>query len=156
MIGLSSEGACDQERHFNNAHHPCTQPQCRERKFVVFNTTLDLQAHMVDEHGAAMTTRDKKDARKIIAEFQFEEAGPRTGRRGGTTRERDREPPPGLQASRQQAEAGQSTATRPYSGPTNSRRAAFGANLTDGQSTPQPTSGTSSPLFPDVEPGAAE
>ncbi len=103
-----------------------------------------------------MSTRDKKDARKVLAEFQFEEAGARPGRRGGTTRERDREPPPGSQPPRQPPEAGQSSTTRPSTGPTNSRRAAFGASLTDGQSTPQPVGGTNSPLFPDVEPGVAE
>lgn len=96
-----------------------------------------------------MSSRDKKDAMKVAAEFQFEEVGGRQGRRGGATaRERDREPPPGSQPPRPQAQAGPSN-----------RRAAFGSSLTDG-STPQPTrpspSGSSSPLIPDVDPAVAE
>ncbi|KAF8912219.1 hypothetical protein CPB84DRAFT_1761674 [Gymnopilus junonius] len=34
------------ERHFNTAHHPCNNSECLARKFVVFNTALDLKAHM--------------------------------------------------------------------------------------------------------------
>ncbi|KAF5347948.1 hypothetical protein D9756_010184 [Leucocoprinus leucothites] len=137
-----------QERHFNTIHHPCTEPECRERKFVVFNTPLDLQAHRVEDHGASMSSRDKRDAMKIAAEFQFEEVGGRPGRRGGgTTRERDREPPPGSQPP------------QPQAGPSSSRRAAFGASLTGGtntQSIQPPRSGTSSPLLPDADPAVIE
>src|SRR6266567_5659798 len=55
------------ERHFNDKHFPCTQPVCQARKFVVFNTALDLKAHMVEDHGGDMSARDKKDARRIQA-----------------------------------------------------------------------------------------
>lgn len=107
-----------------------------------------------------MSSRDKKDARKVAAEFQFEEVGTGRGRRGGgTTRERDREPPPGLQQPRPQAQAGPSTAAWPQPGATNGRRAAFGSSLTDGnaQQTVRPSpSGSSSPLIPDVDPAVAE
>jgi hypothetical protein len=142
-----------QERHFNTEHHPCTQPECRERKFVVFNTPLDLQAHRVEEHGTTMSSRDKKGAMRITTEFQFEEVGGRQGRRGGGTtgvvRERDREPPPLSQSPRPQ---------HAQAVPSNSRRAAFGSSLTDG-STPQPRpspSGSSSPLVQDTDPAVAE
>ncbi|KIM91792.1 hypothetical protein PILCRDRAFT_902 [Piloderma croceum F 1598] len=73
------------EKHFTHAHHPCTQPQCQARKFVVFSSALDLKAHMVDEHGADMTSRDKKDARRIQADFEFDEVGV-----GGRRSRRDR------------------------------------------------------------------
>ncbi|KAL6301834.1 hypothetical protein BKA93DRAFT_447316 [Sparassis latifolia] len=83
------------EQHFMHAHHPCTQPQCLARKFVVFGSALDLKAHMVEDHGAEMSSRDKRDAMRIQADFEYEEvAGSRRGRRGGGGRERDREPPP--------------------------------------------------------------
>lgn len=71
-------------------------PQCLAQKFIVFNTTLDLQAHVVEEHGSAMTARDKKDARRVAAEFEFEDIGLR-GRHSsgvGARRERQRELPP--------------------------------------------------------------
>ncbi|CCM00490.1 uncharacterized protein FIBRA_02524 [Fibroporia radiculosa] len=84
------------EQHFTHAHFPCNQPHCLTQKFVVFGSALDLKAHMVEEHGAEMSTRDKKDARRIQAEFEFEEVGTgnRRGRRDRRDREREREPPP--------------------------------------------------------------
>ncbi|KAG6831162.1 hypothetical protein H0H87_005987 [Tephrocybe sp. NHM501043] len=51
---------------------------------------------MVDEHGGDMSSRDKKDARRIQADFEFEEVGVggRHGRRDrGGHRDREREPP---------------------------------------------------------------
>jgi hypothetical protein len=126
---------------------------------------------MVEDHGAAMSTRDKKDARKVAAEFQFEGVGVGRGRRDGHHRERDREPPPGPPPPRILA------------GPSNSRRAAFGGSLTDGTNHtpvahaspshaspsgtnpapvahPSPSylspSGTSTPLAADVDPAVAE
>lgn len=79
---------------------------------------------MVEEHGADMSTRDRKDARRIQADFEFEEVGVggrRGGRRDRGDREREREPPPAAASS-----------SAP-SGPTpagSRRRAAFGGNLT--------------------------
>ncbi|KAF8266463.1 hypothetical protein EI94DRAFT_1733029 [Lactarius quietus] len=89
-----------QEQHFEQAHHPCPNPTCQASKFVVFGSRIDLQAHMVEEHGTEMSTRDKKDARR---------------RRGGREREQ-RDPPPQI-------------APRPILG-TDSRRNRFGAHLT--------------------------
>jgi len=134
---------CSQERHFNISHHPCTQPECRERKFVVFNTPLDLQAHRVEEHGATMSSRDKKDARKVATEFQFEEIGVRAERRGA--REHDREPPPGSQTPRSQPDPSHSPRTTP--------------GLTDGtitQSVSPFRSGANSPLVLDTDPAVLE
>ncbi|PCH37814.1 hypothetical protein WOLCODRAFT_135863 [Wolfiporia cocos MD-104 SS10] len=82
------------EQHFMHAHFPCRQPACLARKFVVFGSVMDLKAHMVEEHGADMTARDKKLAMRIQAEFEFEETSA-NGRRGRRDRqEREREPPP--------------------------------------------------------------
>lgn len=112
-----------QEKHFTHAHHPCTQPQCQARKFVVFSSALDLKAHMVDEHGSDMTSRDKKDARRIQADFEFDEVGIGGRRRrdwgggsGGGNSERDLPPhiPPTVGPSRSNGR----------------RREGFGANLT--------------------------
>jgi E3 ubiquitin-protein ligase ZNF598 len=81
---------------------------------------------MVEEHGADMSTRDKKDARRIQANFEFEEVGVGVGgRRGGHRdrggREREREPPP------QPASAAVSSNAAAAG---SRRRAAFGGNLT--------------------------
>jgi len=69
---------------------------------------------MVEEHGAEMSSRDKKDARRVNASFEFQEAGRRRGAR-------DREAPPSSQ---------QPPVDPP--GPSASRRDRFGGHLTTG------------------------
>lgn len=101
------------EKHFTHAHHPCPRPECQARKFVVFNSVLDLKAHMLDEHHVEMSSKDKKDARRIQPEFEFEEVG--AGRRG-----RNREL---VQPSPQHAGPSRPTIQ-------NRRREGFGASLT--------------------------
>ncbi|KAI0293559.1 hypothetical protein BC826DRAFT_1104999 [Russula brevipes] len=72
------------EQHFEQAHHLCSNPVCQARKFVVFGSQIDLQAHMVEEHGAEMSSRDKKDARRVNAVFEFQDpSSGSTRRRGG-------------------------------------------------------------------------
>ncbi|KAF8077552.1 hypothetical protein FPV67DRAFT_40 [Lyophyllum atratum] len=158
------------ENHFNKAHHPCPQGQCLARKFVVFNTPLDLQAHMVEEHGNDMSSRDKKNAQRIQAEFEFEEVGigGRHGRRDRGHRDREREPPPHQRQSGQQehATAAASAPTPPAGivrppGP-GRRREGFGASLTadgGGNSPNHATPEQSRPPSPpraDVDPAVAE
>ena len=149
-----------QEQHFTHAHYPCNRTECLQRKFVVFGTLLDLKAHMVEEHGAEMSARDKKAASRVQAEFEFEEVGGRRGRGGRRDRERDRDPPPA------QAPPGP---PRP-SGAGGRRREAFGGNLTslDGGMSATPNGQTPnlsrqasrrpspSPGDLDVEPGITE
>lgn len=81
-----------------HAHYPCRRAECLARKFVVFGSAIDLKAHMVEDHGADMSARDRRDARRVEADFEFEEvpsgAGARRGRRERGDRDRDREPPP--------------------------------------------------------------
>ncbi|EIW84684.1 hypothetical protein CONPUDRAFT_47956 [Coniophora puteana RWD-64-598 SS2] len=74
------------EQHFNQAHHPCTNARCQAQKFVVFGSTMDLQAHMVEEHGGEMTARDKREALRIQAEFEFQDGGGGGGGGGGRRR----------------------------------------------------------------------
>ncbi|KAN0116623.1 hypothetical protein V8E52_005767 [Russula decolorans] len=71
------------ELHFEREHHPCPNSICQARKFVVFGSQIDLQAHMVEEHGAEMSSRDKKDARRVNTAFEFQDAPPSSGRRRG-------------------------------------------------------------------------
>ncbi len=49
----------------------------------MFGSQIDLQAHMVEEHGAEMSSRDKKDARRVNAAFEFQDASPSSSRRRG-------------------------------------------------------------------------
>ncbi|CAE6505758.1 unnamed protein product [Rhizoctonia solani] len=118
------------EQHFKDKHYPCIHPTCLEQKFVVFSTQLDLQGHQVGAHGEQMSSRDRRDARRIDVAFGSGNRGGR-GRGGGRgghaqvserTEDRAREPPP--QAATQPPPQ---PAPPPSRG---SRRAAFGASLT--------------------------
>lgn len=101
-----------QDQHFQSAHHPCTHPNCLEQKFVVFASPIDLQAHQVEVHGAAMSGRQKKEKMRVEAEFFTVpgRAGPGASARGGGT-------PAGGQGQGRSA------------GGAGGRRAAFGGNL---------------------------
>ena len=68
----------------------------------------------MDEHGTTMSARDKKEARRVVAEFDYDEIPGSGGRR-----RREREPPPTNQA-----------APRP------SRRDGFGSALTGANGEP--------------------
>ena len=131
------------ENHFNTAHHPCTQPDCLARKFVVCDTPIDLKAHMVEDHGADMSSKDKKDARRIQTNFTFE--GASVGNQHGR---RDREPPPAQPP--QQSQSIVNPPGRPP--PTTRRRDAFGAALTEpGVTESQANNRDNRPNSPPVE-----
>ena len=147
------------ERHFHSAHHPCAHADCLARKFVVFNTALDLKAHTVEDHGGDMSSRDKRDARRVQADFAFEDVG---GRHGHTRRDRDRErdrerdrdreqdrdrdPPPRQQQA--QVSFSSAAATVPPSGSGARRRDAFGGGLTQAGETENSNRGISRPSSP--------
>ncbi|KAJ4480963.1 hypothetical protein J3R30DRAFT_3656676 [Lentinula aciculospora] len=100
----------DLEAHFSTAHYACTHPICLQRKFVVFGSALDLQAHMVEEHGAS---------RKVVG-IEFASGGRESTLNTGRS---NRDPPP-----RQQPPP-----LPPPAPPQQSRRRqAFGGALTDG------------------------
>ncbi|KAJ6563571.1 hypothetical protein DFH09DRAFT_1476168 [Mycena vulgaris] len=151
------------EAHFTNAHHPCPHAPCLARKFVVFGSALDLQAHVVEEHGGEMGKGGRRDMRRVEAGWDEVRAGPGQGHGRGRGRERDRDrdrereapphqpvqpqppPPPPSQPQAQRAPGGR-------------RREGFGAALTvEGESAPRPTP-TPSPPLPraDVDPAVAE
>ena len=111
---------------------------------------------MMEEHGAEMSTRDKKDARRVSAAFEFQDTSSNTTRRrgggpggsgvGGREREH-RDPQPQIPP-------------RPISG-SDSRRNRFGAHLTtEGDAndlSPGPSRHqTPSPPPPSMDPVAAE
>ena len=122
-------------------HHQCTQRTCLEQKFVVFGTEMDLKGHMVEVHGAEMSSRDRRDVRRVETGFEYEGHGGHRRRGGGGNQGRDRDPPPQRQ-------------------PPNVRRRELGTGLT--ADTPPPSSSTPPPPAtipappPDVDPLTAE
>ena len=126
----------------------------------MFSTLLDLKGHVVEEHGGEMTSRDKRDARRIAAEFEFEEVAGR-GRRGGhREREREREPPP----PSHHPPPGTSSASAPARPGGRRTREGFGANLTadnppdapPGTRTPEIVNTRTPSPHADVDPAVAE
>ncbi|KAJ7453217.1 hypothetical protein FB451DRAFT_1145061 [Mycena latifolia] len=169
------------EVHFTHAHHPCPHGSCLARKFVVFGSALDLQAHLVEEHKGEGGGQGGKGARRV--EVTWDEGGWEEGRgRGGEgrgrgrgrgrdrdrdrDREREREAPPHTHAPPPPPPPPPPQAQRPPGGGGGGgggggrRREGFGAALTvEGESPPGPTP-TPSPPPPrasaDVDPAVAE
>lgn len=78
---------------------------------------------MVEDHGAEMSSRDRRDMRRLDADFDYED---NRRRGGGGNRERDRDPPPQRQ-------------------PPNMRRRELGTGLTTDA---PPVPGNSTPAQP--------
>lgn len=87
------------EQHFNKDHYPCTDAECMEKKFVVFDSAMDLKAHQVEAHPNGLT----KDARRVdLSGFNYRseysddrpQRGGRNRGRGGRGRDPNAEGPP--------------------------------------------------------------
>ncbi|KAF3940199.1 hypothetical protein ABW19_dt0204202 [Dactylella cylindrospora] len=92
------------EQHFKDEHHRCTDPECLEKKFIVFASEMDLQAHLLEEHPNRLSKEALKSMRKVdMASFPdaHSHSGPSTSRGRGGRMQRDYrrdpqapEPPP--------------------------------------------------------------
>ncbi|KAI1318761.1 hypothetical protein EDD11_005832 [Mortierella claussenii] len=73
----------DLERHLHSEHYACMDPECLEKKFVVFDSDLDLKAHEAEMHpNSAHGQRTRlRDARKIDISFNYQSAGEGSGSR---------------------------------------------------------------------------
>lgn len=132
------------EQHFNKDHYPCTDRECMEKKFVVFDSAMDLKAHQVEQHPNGLT----KDARRVdLSGFNYrseysedrpQRGGRREGRggRGGRGRDPNAEgPPPTTSAHMSRAEIAHQRAREIQSAQSISSRT-FGGQL----SQPEPPS----------------
>ncbi|KAJ2166563.1 hypothetical protein GGH15_002677 [Coemansia sp. RSA 562] len=64
------------EEHFNNDHFPCEHPSCLEKKFVVFESRLDLQGHDLSEHGQSIVgQRARREAKQVNVDFRYAGSG---------------------------------------------------------------------------------
>ncbi|MCO5549720.1 hypothetical protein L7F22_003193 [Adiantum nelumboides] len=82
------------EKHFRQKHFLCESKQCLEQKFVVFESELDFKAHQVAEHGTELSSREKRDALRVTANFHYDpnNVQPRqSGSAGQSSRGRGRE-----------------------------------------------------------------
>ncbi|KAF9092688.1 hypothetical protein BGX29_010342 [Mortierella sp. GBA35] len=76
----------DLERHLHSEHYACMDPECLEKKFVVFDSELDLKGHEAEVHpNSTHGQRNRlRDARKIDINFSYQSASENSiARRGG-------------------------------------------------------------------------
>ncbi|KAG0265954.1 hypothetical protein DFQ27_000262 [Actinomortierella ambigua] len=72
----------DLENHFQTEHFACQDPECLEKKFVVFDSDLDLRAHEAETHPNSMN----RNRRRIDVQFGYagEGGSNRRGAGGGS------------------------------------------------------------------------
>ncbi|KAF2832202.1 hypothetical protein CC86DRAFT_462552 [Ophiobolus disseminans] len=89
------------EVHFRKDHFLCPDRECLEKKFVVFDSEMDLKGHQIETHPNGLSKDALRDARRVdMSGFQFRErhepeaSGRRDDRRreGGRGRGRGRDP----------------------------------------------------------------
>ncbi|KAK3990921.1 E3 ubiquitin-protein ligase hel2 [Cladorrhinum sp. PSN332] len=76
------------EEHFKKDHFLCTDRECLEKKFVVFESEMDMKAHQLSEHGGASASRGARTVDlsnfDLRQRYEQERGGPGAGRgRGG-------------------------------------------------------------------------
>ncbi|KAI1643221.1 uncharacterized protein F4817DRAFT_265046 [Daldinia loculata] len=78
------------EEHFKKDHFLCLDRECLEKKFVVFDSEIDLKAHQLSEHGNSLSKDVRRDARLVdLSSFDYRQ--PYQQRRGGSGSGRDRD-----------------------------------------------------------------
>ncbi|OAX82909.1 hypothetical protein ACJ72_02734 [Emergomyces africanus] len=92
------------EAHFNKDHFLCLDKECLEKKFVVFESQLDLKAHQLESHPAGLSKDARRDARIVdLSSFDYRtpyqpQRGGREGRGAGRGRDPNAEPLPASSA----------------------------------------------------------
>ncbi|OBW64177.1 MAG: hypothetical protein AUREO_057560 [Aureobasidium pullulans] len=80
------------EVHFRKDHFVCPDQECLEKKFVVFDSEMDLKAHQLEAHPNGLTKDARRDARRVdISGFDYRaphqqdrpQRNPNRERRGG-------------------------------------------------------------------------
>ena len=75
------------EQHFRKDHFSCADQDCMDKKFVVFESEMDLKAHQLETHPNGLSKDARKDARRVdISAFDYRT--PHQENRGGR-RERE-------------------------------------------------------------------
>ena len=130
------------EKHFREDHFLCSDRECLEKKFVVFESEIDLKAHQLEAHRNDLSKDVRRDARVVdMSSFDYrtpyqEPRGrrERDGRGGGRGRDPNTEPIPHSTAQplrrdelayqRQMAiQSAQSVSTRTFGGQLSSTNA---------------------------------
>ncbi|CAG8327168.1 unnamed protein product [Penicillium salamii] len=92
------------EKHFSKDHFVCLDQECLEKKFVVFESQMDLKAHQIEAHPDGLSKDIRRDARMVdLAEFDNMRTPfqPQRQQRRGAGRGRDPNAEPLPQSSAQ-------------------------------------------------------
>ncbi|TPX16483.1 uncharacterized protein E0L32_003777 [Thyridium curvatum] len=72
------------EQHFKKDHFICLDRECLEKKFVVFESEMDLKAHQLSEHGNSLSKDVRRDARVVdMSSFDYRPTYQQEHRGGG-------------------------------------------------------------------------
>lgn len=74
------------EEHFSKDHFMCPDKECLEKKFVVFESEMDLKAHQLEAHPNGLTKDARRDARRVDMSA-FDYRAPHENERGRGRRE---------------------------------------------------------------------
>ncbi|MCJ1454279.1 hypothetical protein MMC28_004631 [Mycoblastus sanguinarius] len=78
------------EQHFRSDHFLCADQECMDKKFVVFESEMDLKAHQLEAHPNGLTKDARRDARRVdISAFDYRT--PHQDHQGGRRDRGDRE-----------------------------------------------------------------
>jgi E3 ubiquitin-protein ligase ZNF598 len=82
------------EDHFQKEHFLCLDKECLEKKFVVFETQMDLKAHQLEAHPHGLSKDARRDARLVdMSNFDYRTPyQPQRQRRDGQGAGRGRDP----------------------------------------------------------------
>jgi hypothetical protein len=75
-------------KHFQSEHYLCGAPECLEQKFVVFESEIDLKAHIMEVHMGRASKAEMRDMRRVEVNFQYN-----TPSTGASRRRREEEMP---------------------------------------------------------------
>ncbi|KAJ5167668.1 uncharacterized protein N7482_003262 [Penicillium canariense] len=154
------------EGHFQKDHFLCLDKECLEKKFVVFESQMDLKAHQIEAHPDGVSKDVRRDARIVdLAEFDIRSPyQPQRQRRGaGRGRDPNAEPLPVSSAQplgraeqafqRQQAiQSSQSVTTRSFGGQlSRNETQTVQAPARSAAATPNPSSASRSRPPPNAE-----
>ncbi|EDU41770.1 hypothetical protein L13192_10785 [Pyrenophora tritici-repentis] len=79
------------EVHFRKDHFLCPDRECLEKKFVVFDSEMDLKAHQLEVHPNGLSKEAIRDARRVdISGFQIRAPHDQGGRGNRRTEQNDR------------------------------------------------------------------
>ena len=60
------------EQHFRKDHFLCADQECMDKKFIVFESEMDLKAHQLEAHPNGLTKDARRDARRVdISTFDY-------------------------------------------------------------------------------------